>query len=106
MQNLRISGKLLACFSLLLIALMGLAALTVVRLGEMRDVAVNLGGEQRAQLEAIAVINASTATYRATVGQHLLSVTPEDRAVAAAADRRASRPDRGADALASAPAGE
>lgn len=82
MQNLRISGKLLACFSLLLIALMGLAALTVVRLGEMRDVAVNLGGEQRTQLEAIAVINASTATYRATVGQHLLSVTPEDRAVA------------------------
>ncbi|WP_428968820.1 methyl-accepting chemotaxis protein [Sphingomonas sp. Xoc002] len=82
MQNLRISGKLIACFSILLIALMGLAALAVVRLGDMRDVAVNLGGEQRSQLEAIAVINASTATYRATVGQHLLSVTPEDRAVA------------------------
>jgi methyl-accepting chemotaxis protein len=81
-QNLRISGKLIACFSILLIALMGLAALAVVRLGDMRDVAVNLGGEQRAQLEAIAVINASTATYRATIGQHLLSVTPEDRAVA------------------------
>ena len=81
-QNLRISGKLLACFSILLIALMGLAALSVVRLGAMRDVAVNLGGEQRAQLEAIAVINASTATYRATVGQHLLADTPEDRAVA------------------------
>ncbi|WP_440980180.1 methyl-accepting chemotaxis protein [Sphingomonas pseudosanguinis] len=79
---MRIPGKLIACFSVLLIALLGLATLAVVRLSEMRDVAVNLGGEQRSQLEAIAVINAATATYRATVGQHLLAVTPDARETA------------------------
>ena len=82
MQNMRIPGKLIACFSVLLVALLGLATLAVVRLSEMRDVAVNLGGEQRSQLEAIAVINAAGATYRATVGQLLLAESPAAREAA------------------------
>ncbi|WP_267347284.1 methyl-accepting chemotaxis protein [Sphingomonas sp. GM_Shp_2] len=81
-NHLRIPGKLLACFSVLVLAMLCLAGLSMSRLSTMNAVAQEMGGDRREQLDAIAVINASTATYRANVSQHLLARSAADKAQA------------------------
>ena len=100
MNNLKVGGKLLVVFGILLTAFVTMSVMSVVNQGKLKDVIDTVGGSRREKLVAIATINTATSDYRIAEATGILASNPAE-AEAARSDltRRADTIDKNMDFL-------
>jgi methyl-accepting chemotaxis protein len=76
MDNLRISGKLSACFALLFAALLAVGGLALYNQSRLSTTAQELAIDRRLKLEAVAAINTAMSDYRIAEANHVLATDP------------------------------
>ena len=90
MKNLKISAKLTLCLAVLFLSLLGLGALSIIKMGGIGALAKDIATDRKDRLEAAYDLAVAVAQYRADQAAHIIAADDQTRA-AVADDARAQR---------------
>ena len=82
-NNLRLSGKLLTSFSVVLVIMCALGLLSIVRLGDVAGQAGEISGHYLPSLDKLNAINTAASDIRISQLRHVVADSPEETASAA-----------------------
>jgi len=85
MKDLKISTKLILCFSLLFATLVALGGLAIVSLANVDSKTAEIGIQRRVRLEATIALETAVVNYRAKEAIHILTNDPNELALTAQA---------------------
>ncbi|NBC35474.1 HAMP domain-containing protein [Novosphingobium sp. FSY-8] len=80
MPRLGISAKLLACFAVLLLAMIGMGGFALVKIGEVNERAMELRSRWLPASQLIGDIHAYASQYRIRQSEHVTAETPQKKA--------------------------